>query len=881
MKYVSYFNEIGKKDLVLAGGKGANLGELFNNGFPVPPGFCITTDAYKLIVKDEKLNELIKKLENLKADDIESIANIGQEIRNKIKEMPVSEAVKIAVYGAWNNIGADDFYAVRSSATAEDLPGMSFAGQQDTYLNIKGYENLMDAVQDCWASLFTDRAISYRIKNGFDHEHVALSVVIQKMILSEASGIMFTADPITGNRNVLNIDAGFGLGEALVSGLVTPDFYQVSNSMIINKQISKKEIGIFPDETGGTLKKNIEAGEKDRQVLSDSQITELAEIGSNIQKLFVNPQDIEWALHKGIFYILQSRPVTSLYPIPVLMDNEKHVFFSFGHLQMMTNAMKPMALSIFETTRIFDKPKSNDSINVQYDAGGRLFLDISYFLNIKQIKGKIPGILKYVDEQASLSIQELIDRGDVFAENKKFKKKSLRFLVPVLEKIGLNIYLRNSDKTKIRAKKFFDNTYEKWEKDIKSSHNVEKMKKIRWYVRGMLNYLFSNAIQYPAPAIVVLPKIKKICTECFGEEKAQELAANLNMSLENNVTSEMMMKIYDIAELARDNETLLDVLKKTNNENFWNDIERVQESKQFVEELKKFMSKYGMRCAGEIDITVKRWRETPTELVPFIISHIQTSEVNEHHRKFEEGRLLAENTKIEIITGVKNKLGKAEAKKVEKFIKVYRNLMGFRESPKYFIIKFFALIREAVMEEAGKLKEENILLDKEDIFYFSLDEIIEILIGNYRDDIKETVIKRKADYKTYLRMSPPRVMTSDGEIITGKLKNNKAPEGALNGTAASAGIAEGIAKVVLKVSDADLKQGEILVAPFTDPAWTPLFNSAKAVVTEVGGMMTHGSVIAREYGIPAVVGVNDAVKIIKTGDRIRVNGTEGYVEILK
>ncbi len=881
MKYVSYFNEISKKDLMLAGGKGANLGELFNNGFPVPPGFCITTDAYKLIVKDEKLNELIKKLKNLETDDIESIANIGSEIRNKIKELPVSEAVKIAVYGALNNIGADDFYAVRSSATAEDLPGTSFAGQQDTYLNIKGYENLMGAVQDCWASLFTDRAISYRIKNGFDHEHVALSVVIQKMILSEASGIMFTADPISGNRNILNIDAGFGLGEALVSGLVTPDFYQVSDSMIINKQISRKEIGIFPEEAGGTLKRDIEAGEKDRQVLLDSQIIELAEIGSNIQKLFENPQDIEWALHKGKFYILQSRPITSLYPIPILRDDEKHVFFSFGHLQMMTNAMKPMALSIFETTRIFDKPKSNDSINVQYDAGGRLFLDLSYFLNIKQIKEKIPGVLKYVDEQASLSIQELINRGDVFAENPKFKKKALRFLIPVLGKIGRNIYLRNSDKTKIKAKKFFDNTYEKWEKDIKSSYNVEKMKKIRWYVRGMLNYLFSNAIQYPAPAIVVLPEIKRICAKCFGEAKTQELVADLNMSLENNVTSEMMMEIYDIAELARNNEELLNVLKQTNNENFWNDIEKVQDSEQFVEELKKFMSKYGMRCAGEIDITVKRWRETPAELVPFIISHIQTSKVNEHYEKFEEGRLAAENAKTEIILGVKNKLGKAEAKKVEKFIKVYRNLMGFRESPKYFIIKFFGLIMEAVMEEAVKLEEENILVDREDIFYFSLDEVIEVLIGNYSGDIRETIEKRKAEYKTYLRMIPPRVMTSDGEIVTGKLKNSKAPEGALNGTAASAGIVEGIAKVVLKVSEADLKQGEILVAPFTDPAWTPLFNSAKALVTEVGGMMTHGSVIAREYGIPAVVGVNDAVKIIKTGDRIRVNGTEGYVEILK
>lgn len=880
MKYILYFNEIGKKDLPLVGGKGANLGELFNNGFLVPAGFCVTTDAFKLITKNEEINSLIKELDNLKNDNVEEIELIGKEIRSKIKELKVSEAVKIAVYGALNNSGANDFYAVRSSATAEDLLGTSFAGQQDTYLNVNGYENLMTAIQNCWSSLFTDRAIIYRIKNGFTHEHVELSVIIQKMIFSEASGIMFTADPITGNRDVININAGFGLGEALVSGLVTPDFYQVYNLEIMNKQISQKDIGIFPEKIGGVVQKNIEDNEKNKQVLTDEEVLELTKIGINIQKVFGNPQDIEWGLYQSQFYILQSRPITSLYPVPFIKDDKKHVFFSFGHIQMMTNAMKPLALSIFETVRIFDKPNSKDYINVLYDAGGRMFIDISYFLGIEKIRGKITNAMKYVDEQASLAVQELIDRGEVFANDKKFQKKLFKFIVPILRKIGLDIYFKNSDKTKIKAKKFFDTTYIKWEKEINSLNGIERLEKIRWYIRGMINFLLSNGVQYPATAIAALTKIKKICAECFDESKVQELLADLNISLENNVTSEMMMEIYDAAELVRDNGELINVLKKTNDKNFWNDIEKVPNSSQFIKKMKEFMNRYGMRCAGEIDITSKRWEDTPKELVSFIVSHIQTSKVNEHHEKFEEGKVTAKNAEREIVETVKAKLGKGKAKKVEKLIKIYRNLMGFRESPKYFIIKFFGLIRGIILDEAYEMEKQNILLDKEEIFYFSLDEIIEIMSGSYEDDIKETVVKRKEDFKMYEKITPPRVMTSNGEIITGKLKNSKAPEGALMGTAASAGIVEGIARIVLKVSEADLKSGEIMIAPFTDPAWTPLFNSVSGLVVEVGGMMTHGSVIAREYGIPAVVGVNNATKLIKNGDKIRVNGTEGYIEIL-
>ena len=881
MKYILYFNEINKEKLNLAGGKGVNLGELFNNKFIVPEGFCVTTEAYDLLVENEILKEMIGNLNTLDYKNTELIAEAGENIRNIITKAEVSEAVKIAVYGAWNNLGANYSYAVRSSATAEDLKEISFAGQQDTFLNIRGYENIVEAVRKCWASLFNDRAIIYRNKNGFDNSKVKLAVIVQKMIGSEYSGIMFTADPISGNRKITDIDAGYGLGEALVSGLITPDFYQISNSKIVNKKIARKEKGIFPDNEGGVIEVEIVEEYMEKQVLSDEQILKLTAAGLKIQETFGCPQDIEWGFYQGKFHILQSRPVTSLFPIPKSHDNQKHVFYSFGHTQMMTEAMKPLALSVFETTRIFDKFGAADSVSVQYEAGGRVYIDLSYFLNVPKIRENISDIMQCVDEHGANISEELTERENEFASDEEFTKKAEKFLAPVFWKTVLNLYVWNVKRLRIRGEKFFRNEALKWEHDINSHKGIEKIKKIRWYIGGMFNFLFSKALEFPALAMAAQIKIKEMCVECFGAEETEELLAQLNMSIENNIISDMMMEIYDMADMARGSKELEEFMKKTTNETFWNDLENLKTNLEFTLEMKKFIAKYGMRCAGEIDISVKRWKEAPAEILPFIMNHIRTSGMNEHREKFKKGLQTAKEAEDKIINGIKEKLGNSKAKKAAKFIKIYRTMAGFRESPKYFMVKFLDLARTAVLDEAEILVEAGVIDNSEDIFYFSFDEVIEILEGSYSNDINKILEERKANFVLYRKMTPPRIMTSDGEILTDKTENNSAPEGALIGTAASAGIKEGTANVILKLSDADLKEGEILVTPYMDPAWTPLFSKASALVTETGGMMMHSSVTARECGIPAVAGVKDAAKKIKTGDRIRVNGTEGYVEILE
>ncbi|MCX7710738.1 MAG: phosphoenolpyruvate synthase, partial [Clostridia bacterium] len=369
--YVLGFQDIDKTKLMVVGGKGANLGELSKiDGIRVPDGFCISTEAFKRILGETpSMNELLDQLSLLKVEDRsgrkrnslllldqatrDKIGELTGEIRRVIEGIAIPQDIHEEITCFLCVLGEKNAYAVRSSATAEDLPTASFAGQQDTYLNIIGKEAILKHITKCWASLFTERAVIYRVQNGFDHRKVHLSVIVQKMVLPQSSGILFAADPVTSNRKVLSIDAGFGLGEALVSGLVNADIYKVRNGKVIDKKISTKKLAIYALKDGGTKEQEIEPERQNRQALTDEQILQLERLGRKIEEHFGCPQDIEWCLGRGhssnhrdgqineecplTLYIVQSRPITTLYPIPEANDQEKHVYLSVGHQQMMTD----------------------------------------------------------------------------------------------------------------------------------------------------------------------------------------------------------------------------------------------------------------------------------------------------------------------------------------------------------------------------------------------------------------------------------------------------------------------------------------------------------------------------------------------------------------
>lgn len=870
--YVLEFQEIDKTKLMVVGGKGANLGELSRIvGIRVPEGFCVTTEAYqKIIGQAPEVNALLDQLSLLKVDERERIGKISGKIRRVIEEIAIPRDIEEEITRYLSKLGEKNAYAVRSSATAEDLPMTSFAGQQDTYLNIKGKAAILQHISKCWASLFTERAVTYRIQNGFDHCKVYLSVVIQRMVFPQAAGILFTADPVTANRKVLSIDASFGLGEALVSGLVNADIYKVRDGRVIDKKISSKKLAIYALGEGGTAEREIEPERQKQETLTDEQILELEHIGRKIEAYFGCPQDIEWCLYEDTIYIVQSRPITTLYPIPGVNDGKNHVYLSFGHRQMMTEAIRPLGISMFKA--LFKQ----FGFTQMSEAGGRLFIDVS---------GDLTSPIT-----AKLFIKS-VDKVDILMQNALYKvvknKEFMKTLPHGKTTIGMNSgmvtwvfqaiknYWKNDAAVVTRLMTKNETLLKKLEKkaagltgDALFNFVLEGVEKMKHTVSEGYGVVFAGA--YAADWL------NKNMLKWLGEKNA---AATLSQSVNNNVTSEMGLELLDVADVVRQYPAMQTYFEYAKDETFFADLAKLPGGEVVGAAIQAYLKKYGMRCSGEIDITRPRWSEQPTALIPMILSNITNFVPNAHISKFEQGVREAEQKEQDLLSRLEQLPGgKRKAQRTKKAISVLRNFAGYREYSKYVLVWYYWIVKQALLNEADKLVKLGIIHEKEDIYYLSLEELREAVRTSQLD--YSIVTKRKADYAVYEKLTPPRVMTSDGEIIAGEYDTGHIPEGALPGVPVSAGIVEGRARVVLRMEDARIEPGDILITKFTDPSWTPVFVSIKGIVTEVGGMMTHGAVVAREYGLPAVVGVENATKLIKDGQRIRINGTEGYVEIL-
>lgn len=879
-KYVLSFTEIDKAHLPLAGGKGANLGEMTKAGLPVPTGFCISTFAYRTFIKaSREMDGLFDQLDQLTYDELERIRFLGKRIREHLASIVMPVDMKSEIVRALDKTGRDKAYAVRSSATAEDLPTASFAGQQDTYLNVRGSVQLLHAVRDCWASLFTDRAISYRVKNGFDHRSVFLAVVVQEMVFPEVSGIMFTADPISGHRNTISIDASFGLGEALVSGLVTADLYQVRGGEIVKKQISKKEAAIYAVPGGGTVTEPLPYEKQTLQALPDAKILELAALGRKIEAHYGREQDIEWGLSDGRFYILQSRPITSLYPVPSFSDEKLHVMINFGYIQMMTDPMKPLGISVLSRIPDFlaNDPEARPIIR---EAGGRAFVDITGALSSKFVRSRILTVLNGMDQLMASAVSEAMKRIEFqygsARERFRIAARLAPIIVPAAGKVFANLFFKAPEKAEQQAAAFIANIVEETRGKLSGASGAETIRLIKREMGNLLPDVLSKVAVYVLTGVIASGKLEKKLKKKTGNEQSAVLLSKLYKSLPHNVTTEMGLELADLSDQARKHPELIRYLREAKSEGFLEELAKIPGGGDFANELECFLEKYGVRCAGEIDITNPRWCEDPVQLAPSIISNIQSGAAGEHRRKFKQGEKEAEEADCEIISQFRL----FEKRWVSRLVRVYRSLMGMREHHKYTLVKLLHLYKQAILKEARTLVKVGILQREEDVFYLTLDEMAGLLENREAGSIQSILKTRKQEHASNQKLKSPRVLTSEGEIVAGKLHNAKSPEGALIGTPVSAGVVEGTARIIIKPEDAKLNPGDILVAPYTDPGWTPLFTSAAGLITEVGGMMTHGSVVAREYGIPAVVGIEKATELIREGVQIRVDGTNGYVQIV-
>ncbi|MCH1643040.1 phosphoenolpyruvate synthase [Paenibacillus timonensis] len=863
--------KLDQAQLSRVGGKGLNLAKLSTiDGIHVPEGFIVTTTAFQQAVEhNETYRRLRNQLMQLQTGDLEQIGDICRQIRQILMEVAVPPEVAEAVSRHLSRFDETQAYAVRSSATAEDLPQASFAGQQDSYLNVIGYESILEHLRQCWASLYTDRAVIYRMRNGFNHGQITISVIIQKMVFPQASGILFTADPVDSNRKVLSIDAGFGLGEALVSGLVSADGYKVKEGKIVEKRIAAKTLAIYGRTEGGTETKSIDPGQQKAQVLTDEQILRLDRIGRRIEAFFGQPQDIEWCLAEDTFYIVQSRPITTLYPIPKETDQGNHVYVSVGHQQMMTDPIKPLGLSFYLLTT--PAPMRT--------AGGRLFVDVMPMLASPDSRQMIIDTMGHSEPLIKDALITVVERGDFIPSmphdpNGSNAGKRTGPLPSANDGLGID----NDPNLVSDLIKRSQASIEALKHNIREKSGTELMEFIQEDIVELKKILFDPQSTAVIMAGMNASKwINEKMNEWLGEKNA---ADSISQSVPGNITSEMGLALMDVADVIRPYPEIIAYLEQAEDDDrFLDELSKFEGGAEVRDAIDDFLGKYGMRCPGEIDITRTRWVESPIMLVPVILSNIRLFEPNASRWKFEQGRQVALHKEQELLERLSRLPdGEQKAKETKRMIDRIRNFSGFREYPKYGMIHRYFIYKQALLKESERLALAGVISDKEDIYYLTFEELRETIRTNRLDG--QIISERKEEYKLYEKLIPPRVMTSDGEIIRGKYQREHLPVDAIVGLPVSSGVVEGRARVIMKMEDAVLEEGDILVTSFTDPSWTPLFVSLRGLVTEVGGLMTHGSVIAREYGLPAVVGAENATQRIKDGQRIRVNGTEGYIELI-
>ncbi|HWQ96344.1 MAG TPA: PEP/pyruvate-binding domain-containing protein [Candidatus Methylomirabilis sp.] len=828
MEFICNFEQLTKKDISLAGGKGANLGELIRAGFPVPPGFVVTTAAYDRFVADNSLGLIIGAV-------LQEEKSSGAGIRDAFQSAPIPPEIKQEILKAYHKFGQGSV-AVRSSATAEDLPGAAFAGQQDTFLNVIGEEALLDAVRRCWASLWTDRAIAYRKRRGIDQRTVKLAVVIQRMVSAEVAGVMFTANPVTGARDEIVIDANPGLGEAVVSGLVTPDHFVLRKQWlswrIIERSHGKQEVLIRPRTEGGTERvsfdsKSIRALQS---ALPDPALRQLARLGWAIQQHFKSPQDIEWTWSGRKLFIVQSRPITAL-PEPAPRTSKMQSMVAGMLAEMFAvrpypldattwlPALSDAATSIFGLLGI-SAPPFNQMFVKKDDVIVQLKHRIAFRLT--------PGIFL-----APVHLLQII----IHYNPTRWKEDLL------LDKISSRI-------KDLEARKLQTLSWKELLATIKEAQEI-------FVDVGELRRRYYPRMGFAAGLLrLILGLLGR------GDTFSVLMSGVMNKTVEANRALE------DLAAQIRANSTVADTFSKYDANELWKALEVQPSGRMFLAELKRFLDCYGHRESVLSTALEPTWKDSP-QIVLGILKGLVLSKVRSQTGQPE--------WKIERDKVLKYPLLQLSFLRTA-FLEILaeaRCFLQLREDTHFYATLALPVIRRTLLEFGQRLVSVGVIDTPEDVFHLKLNEIEQLEMAWpptlwLASKLRSAIMRRKERRKA-LEITPlvdPRIFrqtAAAGDIL-------------LRGTPGSPGIAEGHVRIILDASEfGKLRSGDVLVAPYTNPSWTPLFQRAVAVVVDTGGAGSHAAIVAREYGIPAVMGTVDGTRRLKDGEKIRVDGFHGLV----
>src|SRR5215216_6131278 len=883
------FTAIDRSALTVAGGKAANLGELLRAGFPVPAGFCVTTAAYDLVAADAGLEPTLVALAGTQPEDTARLAALAKEARSHLSDAIVPDFLRQAIAEAYEGLGDGELVpvAVRSSATAEDLPQASFAGQQDTYLNVAGVESLLDAVRRCWASLWTNRAVSYRATNAIDPHSVRLAVAVQRMVEASVAGVLFTANPVTGKRRQAVIDANPGLGEAVVSGMVNPDHFVANTATgeIVERRLGDKRVAIMAGSGSGTERVELASGE-DRASLSDGQVQALAKLGTRIEEHYGTPQDTEWAIdNDGEVWLLQARPITTLFPLPEgapTNEEDLRVYFSFSVAQGVYRPLTPMGIQAFRLitsalATLAGRPPRNPYEGAAFftESAGRIFADITPVLRSKQGRRLFKWVMRHM-EARTVPIVRHLAADPRLAPAPTPIRPVLRtiLLVFVRGRIPLRVVEALARPEKARAR------VARVEAQLRTAGDVPPdagtAERLAAAERALLGGPPEILPDVP-PVFAAGLGANAIAGKLLGDLATDDERRVAMRALPHNPTTEMDLALWTLAREASADPEIARMLDETPPEHLAEDYRGGSLPPKLQMSLANFLRLYGHRGVAEIDLGLPRWSEDPTYIIGVLANYLRLDNPQSAPDvQFDRAMREAEEMVAELTRRARRQ-GHLRGALVGFLLKRVRALAGLREVPKFYAVLVLTRARELLLSVGDELAGAGRLESAEDIFFVSLPEAQAALAGK---DLRSAVRERRAVYdREVKRRHVPRILLSDGtEPAAGEVLDATA-DGALRGTPASAGTVTGKARVILDPGSARLEPGEILVAPSTDPGWTPLFLTAGGLVMEMGGAMSHGAVVAREYGIPAIVGVPDATERIATGQRITVDGSSGTVAI--
>jgi pyruvate,water dikinase len=848
----------------LVGGKAANLGRMLQAGLPVPAGFCVTTAAFeRFLTACPRHAHVSAALAQSATAASGEVASLSRQALACLADARLPEAVVAAVLQAWRRQGRHRACAVRSSATVEDAADHSFAGQFESFLNVRGEDALLEAIRQCWLSLFSERSLAYQVNHGLSPGQAAMAVVVQEMLAAEYAGVMFTADPATGCQSRMVIEAVPGTGEALVAGRVNPE------RLVMHKASLRI----------------LRRGSPDKEcLLHEPVLRQLGRLGRKVERVLGRPQDIEWAVAGGGVFLLQTRPVTTA--SPARSWEHRQVWSNVNSGEVAPDVMTPASWSVIclflnriaeSTMRLMGADVSHAPVVGR--VAGRVYFSVNTGLAIMKpfffLLTRIPNFEKALGggEVMELHRQGLIDIPDEDLPDLGFSWANYLLSWPRILFTLLAHSPRRGDAWTRRLQERQDALADL---DLDSMSTPDLLGFLEeWIQTGFegwdLMYLFTQAAS--------LPVFQKACRDWLDDPDLA-MGYRLFAGLGGMPETEAGLALWRLAVLAHaERETETAVLSGDSWKEVRARLDQTSHGLEFLAAWRAFMTEHGHHCRGELELFNPRWSERPDYILGIVRGYLRavdhTNPLANHRRLAQERERLTARCHQRLKNPIKRWVFARALRRAQQ-------LAINREEWKSQAVRHLTVLRRVLLALGKRLERDGVMARADDIFLLELPEVAPVVTGRAPFDAKAVIAQRRAEYEQNLTLTPPPVVTGRFDPATSTTLPADRDATVLQGTPIFPGVITGLARVILRADDHEqVLPGEILVAPFTDPAWSPYFVTAAAAVMDQGGILSHGSIVAREYGLPAVTNVRAATQIIRTGDVVRVDGAAGRVMILE